>query len=513
MPTTPFTEKSGFRIVLEGCGAGILLALGLLWNLLSRYNLEIYHHQLPANTVIRAVAIDVVLLSLLGWAVVWLMQRFDPQGRSLLWIVLAAALAARAVSGLISAEVIDRKGVTPGHVFLACVALGLLFWALRRNWYPRAVQAFTVLLLLLGFCIFWILPQLVYLSMARQPHDRLAFTRPIVSDGQPHVRIVWILFDELSYDQLYEHRQSDLAMPNFDQLRSRSVVFSNVQPAGYFTEEVLPALFLGQPVEKMRGSVSGDLFIRPTAQDAWRPFDADATFFAAAQRAHWTTGLVGSYNPYCRLLEQQLDACWTWLPPYSDHMRSQNSTLGNVLAPARAGLSRLIHPHGKNKGAFVPEYQPVVNAAQAQIENDGIDLVFAHLPMPHPPGVYHRATGKAGPGGSYIDNLALCDKVLGEMEATIARTRSASMTTLIITSDHSWRVPLWRNTTGWTREDEAASGGRFDPRPTLIVHFPDQTSPEVIQQPFSLLRENDLIHALLHTPMTATDLKEWVHKN
>jgi hypothetical protein len=497
------------KTLLQGAGIGVLLTLGLLWNLLSRYNLEIYHHQLPANTVIRAVAVDVVLMSLLGWAVVRLFERFDPQGRSVLWIFLAAALASRAIGGLISAEVIDRKGVTPGHVFLAAALAGLLFWALLRRWYPRGVQAFGGLLFLLGFCIFWILPQLAYLSMACQPHDHLSFTRPMAANAQPHARIVWILFDELSYDQLYDHRRSDLAMPNFDRLRAQSVVFSNVQPGGYYTEEVLPALFLGQPVNKIRSSVAGDLYVRSSAQDAWQAFNPESTFFAAAQHTGWTTGLVGSYNPYCRLLQQQLDACWTWLPPYSDHMRPQNSTFGNVMAPLRAALARLVHPHRKNADDSVPQYEPIVDAARAQIQNEDIDLVFAHLPMPHPPGVYHRATGKPGSGGSYIDNLALCDRVLGELEATIAGTRSAGMTTLIITSDHSWRVPLWRNTMGWTWEDEAASGGKFDPRPTLIVRIAGENAPFTVTQPFPLLKEHDLVESLLHGPTDAASLKSW----
>jgi hypothetical protein len=37
--------------------------------------------------------------------------------------------------------------------------------------------------------------------------------------------------------------------------------------------------------------------------------------------------------------------------------------------------------------------------------------------------------------GSYIDNLALCDNTLGELKATLAETLSASLTTLIISSD------------------------------------------------------------------------------
>ena len=56
---------------------------------------------------------------------------------------------------------------------------------------------------------------------------------------------MWLLFDELSYDQTFEHRFPGLAMPAFDKFKSESVVFSDLKPAGYYTDRVIPALFLG----------------------------------------------------------------------------------------------------------------------------------------------------------------------------------------------------------------------------------------------------------------------------
>lgn len=496
--------------LIEGCGAGILLTLGLVWNQLSTYHLDLYHRQLPINTVVRAIAIDIVLVSLVSAAVIWLLDRFDARGRTLTWTLLAAILAARATGGLIAAEVITRQGVTPTRVFSICAILGLLLWFSRRHWYEFAVRGFRGALLLLGFSIFWIVPQLVYLGWAYQPQDRLSFTRPVPSKPTPHARIVWLLFDELSYDQLFDHRQEDLAMPNFDQLRSQSVVFSDVQPDGFFTEEVLPSLLLGRPVSAIRSSVSGDLLLRSSAHAPWRSFDQGSTLFADAHREHWTTGLVGSYNPYCRLLSEELDECWTQLLLFQDHFSQQRSTFENVVAPVHAAYARLVRQPFETTPTYAEKFHAMVEAAQSLIGNEDIDFVFVHLTVPHPPGIYHRTTGQISPGGSYIDNMALSDKTLATLNAALEGTRSAQMTTLIVSSDHSWRVPLWRNAIGWTPEDEKASQGKFDPRPVLMVHLPGQDTPIVIGQPFPALKEHDLIDALLRKSMSPADLQTWV---
>ena len=61
-----------------------------------------------------------------------------------------------------------------------------------------------------------------------------------------------------------------------------------------------------------------------------------------------------------------------------------------------------------------------MRAGDALIGDQEIDLCFVHLPLPHPPGHYNRKTGRIGMGGSYIDNLALSDRILGQMLAEIA---------------------------------------------------------------------------------------------
>jgi membrane-anchored protein YejM (alkaline phosphatase superfamily) len=100
-------------------------------------------------------------------------------------------------------------------------------------------------------------------------------------------------------------------------------------------------------------------------------------------------------------------------------------------------------------------------------------------------------------GGSYLDNLALADRELGEFMSAIKSTRSAANTILIVCSDHSWRVPMWRRSVSWTEEDEQASKRGFDTRPVLLAHFPQQTRGITIMQPMSSLVMHSLLEEML----------------
>ena len=53
--------------------------------------------------------------------------------------------------------------------------------------------------------------------------------------------------------------------------------------------------------------------------------------------------------------------------------------------------------------------------AETLIRDQSIDFVFIHLPVPHPPGIYDRRAGHQRPTGTYIDNLALADRTLGDL--------------------------------------------------------------------------------------------------
>jgi hypothetical protein len=165
------------------------------------------------------------------------------------------------------------------------------------------------------------------------------------------------------------------------------------------------------------------------------------------------------------------------------------------MAPLVESRRRWNHEAGFAQQRHVQDQAAVLPQAEALIRDQSINFVFIHLPVPHPPGAYDR--NHRGGSGSYIDNLALADKSLGDLLTALAGTAAAAKATVIVCSDHSWRIRMWRSSPEWTTEDEAASHGRFDPRPVLMIHSPGQQTGQDITRPFDEIRIHEIIETML----------------
>jgi hypothetical protein len=338
----------------------------------------------------------------------------------------------------------------------------------------------------------------------RRPDESSASSHlPASTRSNINRRIVWILFDELSYEQTFDHPASGINLPNFDRLRTMSVSFSNLNPVGYYTELIIPTLFFGRRIDQISSTVDGDLSYKDESQNRWLAYDPKSTIFALAHQKGWSSGVDGWYNPYCHVLASELDVC-SWeplnvpiLPTESYGASEDKSILANAVVLPRMLLAKLINGKPAPANAHMQEYRNVMARTHALIENDQVNFVFLHIPAPHPPGIYDRQHHLLRSSGTYLDNLVLADDTLGTLLQEIDGTPSASRTTVIVSSDHSWRVPMWRRFEDWSAEEERASGGRFDDRPVLLIHFPGQTSENDVSAPVPELLEHDIIAGML----------------
>jgi hypothetical protein len=292
-----------------------------------------------------------------------------------------------------------------------------------------------------------------------------------------HRRVVWIILDELSHRQVFEHRAQGLELPHFDSLRSVSTVYTQVLDAGSRTETVMPSLFLGTRVVDVDYSDSDHLVVRRES-GAWESFDLHRTTFAEAFQTGRRIGIAGWWNPYCQMSEGLASECfWT----------------------ARVPPNNPFNPPSKAETAAIQIHHETYDELHARnvrlLKDESLDFVFLHLPVPHPPSIYDRraATFRLGYGGSYLDSLALADRTLGECLSILRASPRWSETTLIVNGDHSWRIDSWRRAPGWTAEDEMASGNKFDPRPALLVHQPGQLEPVTVNSPFPLIHLHKIL--------------------
>jgi Sulfatase len=358
---------------------------------------------------------------------------------------------------------------------------------------------------------------------------------PFVANSAPvvpgttvrQVRVIWILLDELSYQQVYEHRFPGLSLPEFDRLAAQSVVFTHVIPTETLTERVLPSLFTGLPADLLRVSADGQLrSLRDPASGVWQHFDQRQTIFQDARAVGYRTGIAGWYNPYCRILPDVLDRCF-WM----DHSLTDDPRL----APGwRAEISSAVREFGtplfnlvhfripqtdleEAAGKHIADLTEIEIAADELLSDSSIDFAFLHIPLPHPGGIYDRKreTLSAAAGSSYIDNLALADAYLGHVRALLDRQGQWNSSVVVVMGDHSWRTQsLWMIGPFWTPEDELAShGGQFDDRPGYIVKMPGQQNAIRVDTPFKAIETRALLDAVIHNQLkTGEEVKAWAER-
>jgi Sulfatase len=486
------------KTVVQGFGAAIVVLILRVWPHLSRYHPVIYHSFLPMQSVVWGVLIDLAVISLSAALLFAWLEKNEKSLRTVIWALVGAEVASAAVVAASAMHHAPIPLLTPRAAYFLTLIPALLLRWVRPSWYLQAVRGFGVLLALIGCSMVWMVPQLLYQGLRTQRADAAV---PVVQTSpqteSAGKRIVWLLFDELSYDQTFEHRYPGLDMPAFDTFKRQSVVFSDLRPAGYYTDRVIPSLLVGARVDNIRSSLDGEPIVNFTGHP-WQRFDPQTTLFADAQKLGWTTGVVGWYNPYCRILAGTMNYCfWQMGDGQSDGALPQHSAFRNAAAPVEATILALRGKPGLAIDKHLEDMAVLMPQAKALLRDESISFVFIHLPVPHPPGIYDRRPGHTRRTGSYIDNLALADKTLAELMDTLQATTLAPKTTIIVCSDHSWRVPLWRATPSWTKEDEAASHGRFDPRPVLMIHKPDQQTEQDVTTSFDEIRIHDILGHLL----------------
>ena len=258
----------------------------------------------------------------------------------MLWAFVAAELASASVTALRVMRRAPIPYLSPDKVYIVILLAALVLRWLRPLDYRRAVRGFGRAARARRLQHGLDDPGAFLPGAARAAGRRASAgdasgaglrSKSLRAEGG---RIVWLLFDELSYDQTFDHRFPGLAMPAFDQFRSESVVFSDLKPAGYYTDRVIPSFFLGTPVDNIRSTLDGEPQVKLAGSQRWQAFDAHATLFSDAQRLGWTTGVVGWYNPYCRILAGTLNYCfWRMGDGQSDGALPDHSVLQNAMAP------------------------------------------------------------------------------------------------------------------------------------------------------------------------------------
>ncbi len=359
--------------------------------------------------------------------------------------------------------------------------------------------------ILTGFTVFALVMSWQLVRAALWLPGPQAFAAPIPAQPANKPRLVWILFDELAYKPVFEARDPSLDLPNFDRLRRESTVYSNMTPIGYRTARIVPGLMLGRIVSDVTYTADNRYLVQFQNSSHWQTFDVNDSLFGMAKQRGVTTSIVGWYIAYCPIFASVATECyWNNSDAQDRGPTSLNANFAeNVWFPLRILAEQFSWPSRawKDDADWNSEGHTVSVELGSQhaletLTSSQADLIYLHIPSPHPPEFWDRHTQQFAPGGSYLDSLDYTDRLLGKMLAILEAQPRWARTTLIVQGDHSWRTHMWRPLPGWSAEDERIShGGEWDPRPLLMIHLAGQQSAQTVTTPTSLMLVHDVVAA------------------
>jgi hypothetical protein len=262
----------------------------------------------------------------------------------------------------------------------------------------------------------------------------------------------------------------------------------------------MPALITGRPVVAVAPLSPNDLELT-FADGKTARWSAHPNVFSAARVLGYDTALIGWHLPYPRVLGRSLGVA-DWRPSAA-YEQARGDTPGQALLNQWASLAPPVHIRRLSAQRLAELGDLALRTA-----TDGrFGLVLLHVPLPLPPGIYDRATGRltswnfAGTEAEYLDNLTLVDRIVGELRRALDRGRLGDRTWIVLTSDRWPRIP--------TRTEE-----QVDHRVPFLVRPPDGGRPAHVDGAFNTLVTQELVLAILRGSVADTaGTVTWLARN
>jgi hypothetical protein len=353
--------------------------------------------------------------------------------------------------------------------------------------------------------------------------EQLAQLRPR-PENKVKNRVVWIIFDELDYRVPFEIKP--LALPEFERFKNESLSATDARSPARDTLESIPSLLTGKPVE--HGSPSGKAeLILHFADQTTAKFSETNDIFSDVRALDGNAAVIGWYHSYCRTIGRRLAACGWEGDKYSGSrslgaaMLRQAEELA-VLLPLifssdidliEQSIDSNFEPEEERTREMVDAHRQRLEAVKAAVVNPELDLVFIHLPLPHPPAKYDRLTREFSQlHQDYVNNLALSDDVLGQIRRQMEEAGEWDDSTVLISTDHQWRVEHWKDSKiSFTANDRALTGEIEDRRVPFMIKLKNQKQATVYDRRFNTVVSRALLLAVMKGEINApAELKNWL---
>ena len=435
------------------------------------------------------VALAVITLVLCG--VVWL-GRVTPLRRIAFhrWIFLLPLIVFLNLFRLQFPNTVLRLLQHPNLYASVALLAVVSLWLLLRFHRTIAAGAEIVALSCLPFLPLMFLQ--AYWKVGQEP-PRIPLAGRIHSTSPAPRRFVWIIYDEADWRYMDPAtRPAGLPLPELDRLMAQSVWADNAIQSGLQTANAIPSLIYGQPVEL--DAAQGRLLnvYDPAHAVDWTK---GSSIFSWARSQGFDATIVGWYLPYCRVLASELSDCY-W-ESMDTRVRGFEPSLRNSVLSVFRSLWPL-----EQRQRHLLRYRRLLRESIEDATDPTLSLVLLHLPVPHQPVIYDRRSGHFTIFNFhqdwYLDNLALGDRMLGDIRRAMEQAGVWDRTTVLVTSDHALR---WY--TGWS---ETSS-----PRIPYLVKLGGQTEGREYNNRFHTILTRELVEAcLLGRVRTPDELTAWL---
>lgn len=477
-----------------------------------------------------AILINVFVLATLFWISITLIRRYGNEKVTKITRAIFLIVLILPIHAIIKTQAPRLALESPFYFFgssrrtlLSLIVVSLIIFLIHR-FHGVVIKITSVLLLLMVPFALWTVGKTVYL-MTRFADKPAAPLIERQSESTP--RILWMIFDEMDQRIAFADRPAGLELPNLDRLREESIYSTNAYPPSTHTLMSIPALISGRLVSSAYVRSPSDLMITYEESEERVRWGDDENIFSEARRLGRNTALVGWYHPYCRMIGDSLSRCFfedNKKMPLSLALLNQlrDVALSFPFASSIDSLRNLdfavLRKGEESRRRYRAQmYKRMMDAAIRYSTDPNLGLVMLHMPVPHAPVIYnrHKQDFKAGKSTSYLDNLALVDRAMGELRAEMESTGYWDNTVVIITSDHPISPRNWKNRfAGLDQTETSIIGSTTDPRIPFILKLAGQKQAAMYEQPFNTVITRDLLLALLRGDVsTPQQVMAWIDRN
>jgi hypothetical protein len=455
---------------------------------------------LPGPPAFLAAMLNVTLLAIALLVVIATFRRYlepvGPVGRALFVSTLALPLLIQYSAKLQQLRWTAVRAVGPTILALAVGAALLIVAGAIFRWHAELARWGAILLIAFAPAI-----PLTFAKAAWDMSHCKTMPYPDLPSPPPSPtarrspRVVWVIFDEWDYRLSFPDRSRELKLPEVDRLLQTALSTTDAIPPARDTVKSVPMLLSGERyADNARFPDPWTVEVSPLDEpDRSYNWKTRSLIFSEAQALHFNTAATGWHLPYCRVLADELNACyWVAGPNMRDAPRS-DTVRHAMIDQARSMVeTRLWSPFGASllRQGQAADFRAVYEHALEYITDPTYGLVFVHVPVPHAPFIYDRRTQTLLPAHStYDDNLALLDRTLGEFRRAMEAAGLWDTSTVLFSTDHYLR-------------NAYDIDGKMDFRIPFILKLAGQKTPAQYTRRVNTVVTKSLLMAVLRGEIT-----------